>query len=152
MDIKRTSESPCSSPSVARTHARTGGSLTPSVCRFFRYLFPSAPLFAPRRTAKRKRVERAGEENEDDLVSLGSESEGEGDSSDDEGEEAEPGSHGDPKKTAERRAASRGHGSNGGGALGAAALVKPGPRSRSFFTSAAARGGAGAQPNRKPGK
>ncbi|CAN0314517.1 unnamed protein product [Ectocarpus sp. 8 AP-2014] len=111
---------------------------------------PRATASLASKPAKRKRVERADEENEDDLVSLGSESEGEGDSSEDEGEEAEPGSHGDPKKTAERRAASRDGG--GGGALGGAALRKPGLPSRTFFTSAAARGGAGAQPNRNPGK
>lgn len=104
---------------------------------------------APPCTAKRQRVEKA--DGEDDLVSLGSGSEGEGDSSEDGGDEAEPGSHGDPKNPAERRAASRSRGS-GGGALDTAALRTPVPPSRTFFTSAVARGGAGAQPNRKPGK
>ncbi|CBJ27858.1 conserved unknown protein [Ectocarpus siliculosus] len=109
---------------------------------------PRATASLASKPAKRKRVERADEENEDDLVSLGSESEGEGDSSEDEDEEAESGSHGDPKKTAERRAASR----DGGGALGGAALIKPGLPSRTFLTSAVVRSGSGGQPNRKPGK
>ncbi|CAM9536970.1 unnamed protein product [Ectocarpus fasciculatus] len=112
---------------------------------------PSAPRGTASlnsKSAKRKRVERADEEDADDLVSLGSEeSEGEEDSDDDDGDKAKPVSHGDPKKAAHGWVTSR--------PSEAAKLRMPGPPLRTFFTSAAAamaRGGAGAQVNRKPGK